>query len=145
MRRRRTIYFNDARHYYLFVFEPPMKLEDVWRPIDEVAATPVDTFVYGVARGDGDDHPQPHVEGAIHLRRRDVALALQPVESWGDWQRVVNDIAEAGDHAGQVLEPPPGNVRQRVHVHRREQRQYRANVDARRRNQLRTEGRVAVE
>ena len=28
MRRRRTIYFNDARHYYLFVFQPPMTLED---------------------------------------------------------------------------------------------------------------------
>ena len=53
MRRRRTIYFNDARHYYLFVFEPPMKLEDAWRPVDEAAGTAVDTFVYGVNRGDG--------------------------------------------------------------------------------------------
>ena len=53
MRKRRTIYFNDARHYYLFVFEPPMKLEDAWRPIDEVAGTAVDTFIYGANRGDG--------------------------------------------------------------------------------------------
>ena len=53
MRRKRTIYFNDARHYYLFVFEPPMAMEDAWRPIDEVAGTAVDTFVYGVNRGDG--------------------------------------------------------------------------------------------
>ena len=53
MRRRRTIYFNDARHYYLFVFEPPMKLEDAWRPIDEAAGTAVDTFIYGANRGDG--------------------------------------------------------------------------------------------
>lgn len=53
MRRRRTIYFNDARHYYLFVHEPPMRLEDAWAPIDEVAGTAVDTFVYGVSRGDG--------------------------------------------------------------------------------------------
>ena len=51
MRRRRTIYFNDARHYYLFVFEPPMKLEDAWRPVDECAGTSVDTFVYGVQSG----------------------------------------------------------------------------------------------
>ena len=57
MRRKRTIYFNDARHYYLFVFEPPMKLEDAWRPVDEVAGTPVDTFIYGVARGDGLYYP----------------------------------------------------------------------------------------
>ncbi len=57
MRRRRTIYFNDARHYYLFVFEPPMTLEEAWRPVDEVAGTAVDTFAYGVARGDGLFYP----------------------------------------------------------------------------------------
>ena len=55
MRQQRTIYFNDARHYYLFVFEPPMILEDAWVPVDEVAGTSVDTFAYGVARGDGRD------------------------------------------------------------------------------------------
>ena len=53
MRQRRTIYFNDARHFYLFVFEPPMRMEDMWRPVDEVAGTGVDTLVYGVARADG--------------------------------------------------------------------------------------------
>lgn len=57
MRRRRTIYFNDARHYYLFVFEPPMRLEEAWRPIDEAVGTSVDTFIYGVARGDGLFYP----------------------------------------------------------------------------------------
>ena len=56
-RKRRTIYFNDARHYYLYVFEPPMKLVDAWRPIDEVAGTAVNTFVYGVERGDGLFYP----------------------------------------------------------------------------------------
>ena len=35
-RKKRTIYFNDARHYYLFVFEPPMRLVDAWQPVDEV-------------------------------------------------------------------------------------------------------------
>ena len=57
MGRRRTIYFNDARHYYLFVFEPPMRLVDAWAPVDEVAGTSVDTFAYGVARGDGLFYP----------------------------------------------------------------------------------------
>ena len=37
MRKRRTIYHNDARHYYLWVFDSPIKMEDAWRPIDEVA------------------------------------------------------------------------------------------------------------
>jgi hypothetical protein len=57
MRRKRTIYFNDARHYYLFVYEPPMHLEDAWAPVDEVAGTAVDTFIYGVSRGDGLFYP----------------------------------------------------------------------------------------
>ena len=57
MRRHRTIYFNDARHYYLFVHEPPMRLEDAWAPVDEVAGTAVDTFIYGVSRGDGLFYP----------------------------------------------------------------------------------------
>ncbi len=57
MRQHRTIYFNDARHYYLFVFEPPMRLEDAWRPVDEVAGTAVDTFIYGVSRTDGLFYP----------------------------------------------------------------------------------------
>ena len=37
----------------LFAMEPPMTLEDAWRPIDDVAGTNVDTFVYMVERGDG--------------------------------------------------------------------------------------------
>ena len=57
MRQQRTIYFNDARHYYLFAFEPPMALEDAWVPIDEVSGTGVDTFAYGVERGDGLFYP----------------------------------------------------------------------------------------
>ena len=30
MRRRRTMYLDDARHYYLYVFEPPMTMEEAW-------------------------------------------------------------------------------------------------------------------
>ena len=57
MRRKRIIYHNDARHYYLFVFEPPISLEDAWTPVDEVAGTAVDTFAYGIQRGDGLFYP----------------------------------------------------------------------------------------
>jgi len=57
MRQRRTLYFNDARHYYLFVHEPPMRLANAGSPVDEVAGTGVDTFVYGVARDDGLFYP----------------------------------------------------------------------------------------
>jgi len=44
----RTAYFNDARHYWLYAFEPPMSLEEAWWPIDELAGTSINTFIYGV-------------------------------------------------------------------------------------------------
>ena len=53
MRQKRTIYHNDARHNYLWMFEPPMRMEDAWVPVDEVAGTAVDTLSYCVERGDG--------------------------------------------------------------------------------------------
>ena len=34
MRRRRTMYLDDARHYYLYVFEPPMTMEEAWLPVE---------------------------------------------------------------------------------------------------------------
>jgi hypothetical protein len=46
--RRRTLYFNDARHFYLYSFEPPLAMADAWRPIDELVGTAVNTFIYGV-------------------------------------------------------------------------------------------------
>ena len=57
MKQNKLFYFNDARHYYLFVHEPPISVEDAWGPVDEVADTGVDTFVYGIARGDGLFYP----------------------------------------------------------------------------------------
>ena len=88
MRRQRSIYFNDARHYYLFVFEPPMALEDAWRPVDEVAGTSVDTFIYGVARGDGLFYPTK--------AGKRFGLDIQPFESqvywrvWGSMQSLID-------------------------------------------------------
>lgn len=57
MKRKRVIYANDARHFYLFVSDPPMTMQDAWRPVDDVAGTSVDTFVYMVERGDGLFYP----------------------------------------------------------------------------------------
>ena len=87
MRQRRTIYFNDARHFYLFVFEPPMRMEDMWRPVDEVAGTGVDTLVYGVARADGLFYPSragksfrsdmDEIDNAIYWKVRQNILSLE--------------------------------------------------------------------
>ena len=82
-RKRRTIYFNDARHYYLFVFEPPMTMEDARRPIDEVAGTGVDTFIYGVERGDGLFHPSK-----IGMRFGADKQPFQQVAYWRVWKNM---------------------------------------------------------
>lgn len=47
----RLLYYNDARHWYMYVFEPPISLDDARRPIDEIAGTQVDVFVYGFGAG----------------------------------------------------------------------------------------------
>ena len=78
MRKKRIIYMNDARHYYLFVFEPPMTLEDAWVPVDEVAGTAVDTFCYGVERGDGLFYPSK-----IGMR---FGANIQPFEQAAYWR-----------------------------------------------------------
>ena len=51
MRRKRTIYFEDARHYYLYLPDPPITMEQAWLPVDQVSGTGIDTFIYGVACG----------------------------------------------------------------------------------------------
>ena len=51
MSKRRLIFYNDARHYHMYCYEPPMRLEDAWAPVDEVAGTGVDTFAYGLGAG----------------------------------------------------------------------------------------------
>jgi hypothetical protein len=86
MRRRRTIYFNDARHYYLFVFEPPMKLEDAWRPVDEAAGTAVDTFIYGVAREDhGLFYPS---KVGMRFGQSELAGGLSSISMWRAWHNM---------------------------------------------------------
>ncbi|MBM3933622.1 MAG: hypothetical protein FJ319_04880 [SAR202 cluster bacterium] len=34
-----------------------MRLKDAWAPVDQLAGTPINTFVYGVARDDGLFYP----------------------------------------------------------------------------------------
>ena len=51
MSKRQLIFYNDARHSHMYCYEPPMSLENVWAPIDEVSGTGVDTFVYGMGNG----------------------------------------------------------------------------------------------
>ena len=92
MRKHRTIYFNDARHYYLFVFEPPMRLEDARVPIDEVAGTAVDTFVYGVSRSDGLFYPSK-----IGLQFGGDRRPFRHAHEWRAWENMQSLIARGLD------------------------------------------------
>ena len=51
MRRGRLLFHNDARHYHMYCYEPPMSLEEARAPVDEIAGTGVDTLVYGFGAG----------------------------------------------------------------------------------------------
>lgn len=51
MKERRLLFYNDARHSYIYYYDPPFRLEDAWKPVDEVVGTGVDTLVYGLGAG----------------------------------------------------------------------------------------------
>ena len=41
MSERRLLFYNDARHYHLYCYEPPISIEDARAPVDEIAGTKV--------------------------------------------------------------------------------------------------------
>ena len=51
MKERRLLFYNDARHSYIYYYDPPFRLVDAWKPVDEVLGTGVDTLVYGFGAG----------------------------------------------------------------------------------------------
>ena len=51
MNKPKLIYYNDARHYSFYRYDPPMSLHQLRQPIDELLGTGVDTLSYGLASG----------------------------------------------------------------------------------------------
>lgn len=51
MSNRHLIFYNDARHYHIYCYDPPLTIEEAQAPIDEIAGTGVDTFAYGFGVG----------------------------------------------------------------------------------------------
>ena len=51
MSKRRLIFYSDARHTHIYAYDPPLRVEDAVAPVDDVAGTGVDTFVYGFGAG----------------------------------------------------------------------------------------------
>ena len=51
MSERRLIFYSDGRHTHIYAYDPPLRVEDAVAPIDDVAGSGVDTFVYGFGSG----------------------------------------------------------------------------------------------
>ena len=51
MSERRLIFYSDGRHTHIYAYDPPLRIEDAVAPIDDVAGSGVDTFVYGFGAG----------------------------------------------------------------------------------------------
>ena len=51
MRKPRLIYYNDARHYLMYRFDPPLNRHQLQSPVDEILGTGVDTLAFGLASG----------------------------------------------------------------------------------------------
>ena len=51
MSERRLIFYSDGRHTHIYAYDPPLRVEDAVAPIDDVAGSGVDTFVYGFGAG----------------------------------------------------------------------------------------------
>ena len=75
----------------MYCYDPPMRLEDAWAPVDEIAGTGVDTFVYG--SGDGPTFLHNTQVGEIWGTRLDnFSQADQPSVLWGlaSWRAYEN-------------------------------------------------------
>ena len=95
----RTLYYNDARHQYLFVTEPPLSLEDAQRPVDEVAGTSIDTFTYAVARRDGLFYPSK-----VGMRFGGDILPFGDATWWRAWHNMQSLMDQGLDPLGVLID-----------------------------------------
>jgi hypothetical protein len=80
----RLIYFNDARHFYLFVHEPSsMTAALAAAPVDEVAGCGVTTFSYGVNRSERSPRCMPEFMGHKTFINTTHASASAAVSKFG--------------------------------------------------------------
>ena len=92
MSKRRLIFYDDARHYHYYVYEPPMSMGEATATIDAVAGTGVDTFVWGFGVGPAVFHDSKHADVfAAHL---DV---IQDVASWRAYENTMQLIEQGHD------------------------------------------------
>lgn len=92
MSSRRLIFYDDARHYHYYVYEPPMNLHEATATIDAVVGTGVDTFVWGFGVGPSVFHDSKFADVfAAHL---DV---IGDVVSWRAYENTMSLIKRGYD------------------------------------------------
>ena len=89
-KKHRLLYYNDSRHTYMYSYDPPMTMEEAWSPVDEVAGTAVDTFVYGSGAGPAVMHDSK--AGEVWGRRFD---KIDSAWSWRAYENV-KSLIDAG-------------------------------------------------
>ncbi|MYB48549.1 MAG: family 10 glycosylhydrolase [Dehalococcoidia bacterium] len=92
MSNRRPIFYDDARHYHYYVYEPPMSMRKATATIDAVAGTGVDTFVWGFGVGPTVFHDSKHADVfAAHLE------VIPDVASWRGYENTMSLINRGCD------------------------------------------------
>jgi hypothetical protein len=102
MSKPRLIYYNDARHYSFYRYDPPMSRHQIRQPIDEILGTQVDMVSFGLASGSTFLHDskvglrwgegvEVHNHGVMWWRASE--CSKQAIEAGNDPLKVVVDRA----------------------------------------------------
>lgn len=92
MSRRRLIFYDDARHYHYYIYEPPMSIEQATWTIDAVAGTGVDTFAWGLGVGPTVFHDSKFAD--VFAGHLDV---IPDVASWRAYENATRLIERGSD------------------------------------------------
>jgi hypothetical protein len=89
---RRLIYYSDARHYHMYCYDPPMRIEDARAPVDEIAGTGIDTFVYGFGLGPNVFHLTEvgEILGTRHETFKDYAPNMPALPFWRTYENIMS-------------------------------------------------------
>ena len=92
MSNRRLVYYSDARHYHMYCYDPPMRIEDARAPVDEIAGTAVDTFVYGFGIGPNMFHLTKvgEIMGSRHETFKDYAPNMPALPFWRTYENIMS-------------------------------------------------------
>ena len=106
MSKQRLIFYSDARHTHIYAYDPPIRVEDAVAPIDDVAGTGVDTFVYGFGAGLTMYHNTKVGETwAEHLIKAGISTFSEP-DIWNSlpFWRAYSNIKSLRDRGLDILE-----------------------------------------